>query len=216
MVETTGSLDLSALLAERGFTLHALGGAYLFFLATLAAAAAVFAAARHLTVVSPNRGARDYGCYVTAALAVFSIATALENEMLPAGMARLHYALVPQVVVLLAIHVAIARRQEPWLVTLGAAACAGTVVIGFTTGLATGRLDLEYALSLVVLAALLARLWQTSVSTQRGFASARSIYVGSKETPGGKPAPQQPKPLFWIAWALLGVSFGLLLHIIWS
>lgn len=33
---------------------------------------------------------------------------------------------------------------------------------------------------------------------------------------GKKPAPQQPKPLFWVAWALLGMSFGFLLHLIWS
>lgn len=209
MAEITGSFDLSVLLAGRGLTLHALGGAYLFFLATLAATAGIFAAARQLTVVSPNRGARDYGCYVTAALAVFLIAAALENELQPAGLARLHYALAPQVVVLLAMHVAIARRQEPWLVTLGAAACAGSVVVGLGAGLATTHLGLEYALSLAVLGALLARLWQTSVSTQRGFSSARSIYVSSKETLGGKPAPQRP----WLGWpqwpALVAASAGL-------
>ncbi len=28
--------------------------------------------------------------------------------------------------------------------------------------------------------------------------------------------PSLPKPLFWVSWALLGVSFGFLLHIIWN
>ena len=33
----------------------------------------------------------------------------------------------------------------------------------------------------------------------------------------GKPqASGSPKPLFWVAWALIGVSLGLLLHIMWS
>ncbi len=31
-----------------------------------------------------------------------------------------------------------------------------------------------------------------------------------------RPAPALPKPLFWVSWALLGVSFGFLLHIIWN
>ena len=25
-----------------------------------------------------------------------------------------------------------------------------------------------------------------------------------------------PKPLFWVSWALIGMSFGFLLHIIWN
>ena len=29
-------------------------------------------------------------------------------------------------------------------------------------------------------------------------------------------APALPKPLFWVSWALIGMSFGFLLHIIWS
>lgn len=28
--------------------------------------------------------------------------------------------------------------------------------------------------------------------------------------------PSLPKPLFWVSWALIGVSFGFLLHIIWN
>jgi hypothetical protein len=34
---------------------------------------------------------------------------------------------------------------------------------------------------------------------------------------GPKPvAASAPKPLFWVAWALLGICLGMLLHIIWS
>jgi hypothetical protein len=192
MAALPASFDVSAFLAARGLAFEALGAAYLVFLATAAATAGAFAAARHLVVVSPNRGTRDYGLYAAAAFAVLMIATALENELLPAGSATLRYALVPQLVVLLAVHVAISRRQEPWLVTLGASAAAASLVVGLTVGLATGSLGAAHSLALLLVAALLARLWQTSVSTQRGFASARSIYVGSKETLGEKPAPQKP------------------------
>ena len=34
---------------------------------------------------------------------------------------------------------------------------------------------------------------------------------------GPKPVVQKnPKPLFWVGWALLGVCLGMLLHIIWN
>lgn len=192
MAAMLGSFDFPAELALRGLTLTALGAAYLLLLATAAATALLFAAARHMTVISPNRGARDYGLYVAAALALLLTATALENELLPAGTASLHYAFVPQVVLLLALHVAIARRQEPWLVALGAAACAASLAVGVAVGLAAGDVGIAYGIAAVVLAALLGRLLHTSVSTQRGFASAQSIYVGSKETLGAKPGPQKP------------------------
>lgn len=198
MAAISGSLNI-------GIDLAALGAAYLLLLVTATMTALAFAAARHLLVVSPNRGTRDYGLYATAALAVLLVATALENELLPAGSATLHYALVPHILALLALHVATARRQEPWLVTLGASACAASLAVGVAAGVATGRLGAAYAVAAAVLAALLGRLMHTSVSTQRGFASARSIYVGSKETLGTKPGPQRP----WLGlpqWVALVVA----------
>jgi hypothetical protein len=209
MAAMLGSFDLSQHLAMRGVSFEALGAAYLLSLATALAAGLIFAVARHLTVVSPNRGTRDYGLYATAALAALLTATVLENELLPAGTASLRYVLVPQLLVLLALHVAIARRQEPWLVILGASVCAASIVVGVATGLAAQHVGVAYSLAAVVLAALLGRLVHTSISTQRGFASARSIHVSSKETLGAKPGPQKP----WLGlpqWvALVAASAGL-------
>lgn len=192
MAGTSGSFDPSTLLAARGITLAALGVAYLVLLATATVTAAAFAAARHLLVISPNRGTRDYGLYASVALATLLIAIVLENELLPMGTATLHYVLVPQLAILLALHIATFRQQEPWLVALGAAACAASIAVGSAVGLATGLLGPAYWLALLLLTALLALLWRTSISTQRGFTSARSIYVGSKETFGARPAPQKP------------------------
>ena len=67
-------------------------------LATTALTIAAFVAARHLLVISPNRGSRDYGIYVSLTLATLLIAIVLENESLPAGSATLHYVIVPQLV----------------------------------------------------------------------------------------------------------------------
>ena len=80
---------------------------------------AAFYAARSQLVVSPNRGSRDYGIYVSLTLAALLIAIVLENESLPAGSATLHYVLVPQLVALMGLHLSIWYSQEPWLVTLG-------------------------------------------------------------------------------------------------
>lgn len=192
MAATLGSFDLSTWLAARDITLAAFGAAYLLLLATAAVTAAAFAAARHLTVVSPNRGTRDYGLYAAVALATLLIAIVLENELLPLGSATLHYVLVPQLTILFALHLAIFRQQEPWLVTLGATACAASIAVGAGAGLTAGLLGPAYAIALLLLAALLGLLWRTSISTQRGFTSARSIYVGSKETLGAKPVTQKP------------------------
>jgi hypothetical protein len=205
MVGTSGSFDISALLAARGITLAALGVAYLVLLATAAVAAAAFAITRQLLVFSPNRGTCDYGLYAAVALATLLIAVVLENELLPVGAATLHYVLVPQLALLLALHLAIVRQQEPWLVALGATASAANVAVGCAIGIGTELLGPAYWLALLLLSVLLARLWRTSISTQRGFASARSIYVGSKETPGLKLAPQKP----WLGlpqWVALGAA----------
>jgi hypothetical protein len=210
MSSPLGSLDASALFAERGVSLAALGGAYLILLATVALTVVAFYAARSLLVISPNRGSRDYGTYVSLALAALLIATVLENESLPRGSATLHYALVPQLVLLLGVHVAIWSKQEPWLVALGGAAVAATIAVGAALGLATAAFAPAYWAALLLLATLLAFLWWKAVSTQRAFVRASSIYLSSKESPGtAAVAPQKP----WLGlkqWvALVGASVAL-------
>jgi hypothetical protein len=192
MSSPTGSFDLAAPLVERGVSLATLGAAYLIFIATAAVTAAAFYAMRSLLVISPNRGTRDYGIYVSWTLATLLIAMVLENESLPLGSATLHYVLVPQLVALMALHAKIWHRQEPWLVALGAAATAATVAVGVVVGLATGLLRPAYSVALLVLAAVLGFLWWKAVSTQRGFVKARSIYASSKEMLGAAAAPQKP------------------------
>ena len=209
MSSPTGSFDPLASLAARGVDLTTLGAAYLALLATVAVTIAAFLAARKLLVISPNRGSRDYGIYVSLALAVLSIAIVLENESLPAGSATLHYVVMPQLVMLLGLHVWIWRRQEPWIVALGAAATAATILVGAAIGLGTQLLEPAYAIALLLLAALLAFLWHKAISTQRAFVNASSIYIASKEARGAATAPQKP----WLGlaqWvALVAASLGL-------
>lgn len=205
-----GSLDAAALFAERGVDLATLGGAYLILLATVALTAVAYYSARSLLVISPNRGSRDYAIYVSSALAALLVATVLENESLPSGGATLHYVLVPQLLLLLGLHVAIWSRQEPWLVALGGAAVAATIVIGTAFGLATAAFAPAYWIALLLLGALLAFLWWKAVSTQRAFVKASSIYLRSKEGRGAAAvAPQKP----WLGlpqWvALVGASVAL-------
>lgn len=209
MSSPTGSFDLSASLAERGIDFAALGGAYLIFLATAAVTTAAFYAARSLLVISPNRGSRDYGIYVSLTLATLAIAVVLENESLPAGSATLHYVFMPQLIALLGLHLWIWQRQEPWLIALGGAASAATVIVGAVLGLASELLGPAYSIALLLLAALLAFLWLKAVSTQRAFVKASSIYLRSKEAPTPATAPQKP----WLGlpqWvALVAASLGL-------
>ena len=192
MSSATGSFDISSLLHDRGIDLAALGGGYLTLLATVAVTIAAFSTARRLLVISPNRSTRDYGIYASLALATLLIAIVLENESLPAGSTTLHYVVVPQLLMLLGLHLSIWRRQEPWLVTLGAAAVAATIVVGVVLGLATDLLGPAYWITLLLLAALFCFLWYRAVSTQRGFMTASSIYIGSKETLDPSTAPQKP------------------------
>jgi hypothetical protein len=187
-----GSFDPLASLAERGVDLAALGAAYLLLLATAAVTIAAFFAARHLLVISPNRGSRDYGIYVSLTLAALSIAIVLENESLPAGSATLHYVVMPQLLTLMGLHLWIWRRQEPWVVALGAAATAATIVVGALAALGTEAVGPAYWITLLVLAALLGFLWRKAISTQRAFINASSIYLASKETLDGAAAPQKP------------------------
>ena len=201
-----GAFDLTAALAQRGVTLSTLGAAYLFLLATLVATAAAFVAARAYLVISPNRFARDYALYVSMVLTAVLIAMGLENEILPRPAATLQYAAVPQIVALLLIHLTLARRQEPWLVALGGASLAGTAVVTAAAGALTALVHPAHWLTLLSFAALLAFLWLKCVSTKRGFMTAKSIYVGSKESADAHAAPQQP----WLGlkhWvALTGAS----------
>ena len=90
----------------------------------------MFFAARSLLVISPNRGSRDYGIYVSWTLAALLIAIVLENELLPADGAALHYVIVPQLAALMGLHLWIWYRQEPWLVALGGAATTATIARG--------------------------------------------------------------------------------------
>jgi hypothetical protein len=209
MSSPTGSFDLLTLFAERGVDLTTLGAAYLALLATSVLTIAVFFAARHLLVISPNRGSRDYGIYVSLALAALLIALVLENESLPTGSATLHYVIVPQLLTLMGLHMWIWRRQEPWLVALGAASTTATIIVGVLLALGTQLLGPAYWITLLVLGGLLVFLWLKAISTQRAFVKASSIYIGSKETPGAASAPQKP----WLGLpqcvALIAASVGL-------
>ncbi len=206
-----GSLDVPGALAERGIDFAALGAAYLVFLTTALATIGAFYAARSLLVISPNRGSRDYGIYVSSLLAVLSIAIVLENEFLPPGSATLHYVFVPQMIALLGLHLFVVRKQEPWLVALAGSASAATVFVGAVLGLVTDLLVPAYWIALLVLTGLLAFLWFKAVSTQRAFVKASSIYLRSKETPDKAAAPQTPwlgLPQ-WVALVAASVALGI-------
>jgi hypothetical protein len=205
-MSTVDRFDFSVALLDRGLSLAALGAAYLVLLGTLLATGAAFFAARKLLVVSPNRGARDYGIYVSLALATLMIATVLENELLPRGSATLAYVAIPQILLLLGLHLKIWHAQEPWLVTLGGAATAATVLVGSLLGLTTALFTPAYWITLLLLAAMLGFLWLKAISSQRAFVKASSIYIGSKETDRAALTPQKP----WLGlaqWvALIGAS----------
>jgi len=209
MSSSSGSFDLAALFAERGVDLATLGAAYLILIATAALTVLAFYTARSQLVISPNRGSRDYGIYVSWALATLLIAIFLENETLPPGSATLHYAFVPQIVALMSLHVWISYRLEPWLVTLGASAAAATIAVGAMLGMTTSLVGPAYWVALSLLGVLLAFLWWKSISTRRAFVNASSIYLQSKETLGTAAAPQKP----WLGlpqWvALIAASVGL-------
>jgi hypothetical protein len=209
MSSSTGAFDLAAVFAERGVDLETLGAAYLIFIATAVLTVFGFYTARSQLVISPNRGSRDYGVYVSWALATLLIAIFLENESLPRGSATLHYAFVPQIVALMSLHVWISYRLEPWLVTLGASAAAATIVVGALLGVTTDLVGPAYWVALSLLGALLAFLWWKAISTQRAFVNASSIYLQSKETLGTARAPQKP----WLGlpqWVgLIAASLGL-------
>lgn len=207
MSTPTGAL--LGFLATRGLDLAALGSAYLACLATVLLTAVGFRAIRRYLVISPNRWTRDHGIHVSWLLATLLIATVLENEVLPRGSATTHYAAVPQLLLLLGLHAWIWNRQEPWLVALGAAASAATIVVTAALAVATTLVGAAYVTTASVLTALLALLWVKAVSTKSQFLHADTIYIASKETLDAVIAPQKP----WLGlaqWAaLIAASVGL-------
>ena len=205
-----GAFDLVGLFHDRGLDLAALGGAYLVMLATVAATLATFAAARHLLVISPNRGARDYAIYVSIALATLFVAIVLENESLPSGAATLHYAAVPQLLLLLGLHLAVWHRQEPWLIALAGSAAVATVLVGALLALTTSLIGPAYWVAFALLTALLVFLWRKAILTQRAFVTASSIYMSSKETADAASTPQKPWLGLkqWVALVAASVSLA--------
>ena len=209
MEPLAGAHDLMGALHSRGVDLTTLGAAYLAFLGNAILTIAAFLAARAYLVISPNRAARDYAVYVSAVLSTLLVATVLENELITHPSVTLQYVAIPQLVVLMAIHLSICYRQQPWLVALGASSIAAAIVVVAIAGIATHQVRAAHWLTLLVLASLLGFLWFKSVSTKRGFMSAKSIYVGSKESFDAAVTPQKP----WLGlpqWVALVVASGIL------
>jgi hypothetical protein len=205
METLTGASNLMAALGSRGLDFAALGGAYLVFIASCVATAAVFFAARKYLVVAPNRQARDYAQYVSAVLLTLLIATALENELLPTAMPSLRYVAFPQILFLLALHLWMFRRQEPWIIELGASSIAASTAVAAVAAAATDSFRIAHGVTLLVIAGLLGFLWYQSISTKRAFVNADSIYVRTKENLDASIAPQKP----WLGlshWAALVVA----------
>lgn len=202
MPSPTGAFSLSAMLQNRGIDLGALGAAYLVMLSTLLLTAPAFAAARHYIVISPNRWTRDFGVYASLVLGALLIAIVLENESLPLGSATLHYVAVPQLLLLLAVHLSIWYRQEPWLVALGASATAATVVVGAAIGVTTDLFRPAYWVTLLLLTVLMVFVWRKAVSTKQAFMTGHSSDFGSKESLDALTTEQQPW-LGLVPWATL-------------
>ena len=196
-----GSTDL---LLNRGITLAALGGAYLFLLGSFIAGAACYAASRAWLVISPNRAAQHYGLYVVVVLASLCIATVLENELVPRTQA-LPYVALPHILAVALLHWRIYCVQEPWLVAAGTAAVAGAGVAAGAVAAGGAEIQAAQWVTLAVLTALLAYLAHQSISTKRGFVTAKSIYASSKEGGAARAAPQRP----WLGlaqWAALLIA----------
>ena len=109
---------------------------------------------------------------------------------------------MPQLLLLLGLNAWIWKRQEPWLVALGATANAATIVVAVALAIATKLIGAAYIATALVLAALLVLLWLKAVSTKSAFLHADTIYIASKEMPDAVAAPQKP----WLGlpqWAAL-------------
>jgi hypothetical protein len=192
METLAGAHSLLGALHARGVDLTTLGAAYLALLGNTVITLALFLAARTYLVISPNRAARDYAVYVSAVLATLLVATALENELLAPPLVTLQYVAIPQLLILMAIHLSLSYKQRPWLVALGASSIAGAVLTVAIAGLFTHAVRMAHWLTLLLLTGLLGFLWFKSISTKRGFVSAKSIYVGSKESFDDVATPQKP------------------------
>ena len=186
------AFDLTAALNSRGISFASLGEAYLVFIGTCIATAALFSAARKHLVVAPNRQSRNYALYVIAVLCALLIATALENELSAAAVPTLRYVAYPQIALLLALHIWIAYRTEPWLIQLGASSLVGSALVAASAAAATESFRVAHGAALVVIVGLLAFLWYGAISTKRAFVAAASIYVRSKENLDAVVAPQKP------------------------
>lgn len=210
METLAGAFDLTAALQSRGIDFVELGAAYLVFLASCAATAAVFFAARAHLVVAPNRQVRDYAVYVCAVLLTLLIATALENELVSVGVPTLRYVAYPQILFLLALHLWILYRpQEPWIIELGASSIVASVTVAAVAAAAADTFRAAHAVTVVAFAGLLGFLWRQAISTKRAFVNADSIYIRSKENLDLGVAPQKP----WLGlphWAALVVASVLL------
>jgi hypothetical protein len=194
MRETAASalgLSWPGWLAAQGLGPAELGVAYVFLLANAALAALAFVAARRFLVISPNRGARDYGLYVSGLLTALLVAMVLDDE-LASPQPVLPIAATPHLAVLLVLHVWIYYRQTPWLVALGAASAVGAIGTLGVAALAGARLGIGHGLAALLLAALLGMLWWRSIATRWAYANARSIYVESKESAGAGSADDRP------------------------
>ncbi|HEU4620442.1 MAG TPA: hypothetical protein VFV10_20580 [Gammaproteobacteria bacterium] len=199
-----------------GLAAHALGPAdlgvaYVFLLLNAAVTALAFVAARRFLVISPNRGARDYGLYTSGLLAALIVAAVLDSE-LASPSPVLPLAVVPHVAILLVIHACIYYRQAPWMVALGLAAVVGAAVTLGVAGLEGAPLGIAHGVSVLLLAALVALLWRTSIATRWAYANARSIYVESKE--GVEPGPRREALWLgvpqWISLVTASLAVGVL------
>jgi hypothetical protein len=202
METLTAAFDLTSALHHRGIDFASLGAAYLVFLASCVVTAAVFCAARKQLVVAPNRRSHNYAVYASAMLLTLLIATALENELSPGVVPTLRYVAYPQILFLLGLHVWIAYRHEPWIIELGASSIVASVTVAGVAAAAADSFRIAHAVTLLALIALLGFLWHGAISTKRGFVTADSIYVRSKENVGPGKAPQKP----WLGvphWAAL-------------
>jgi len=186
------ALNFTAQLHDRGVTFASLGAAYLVFMASCVVTAALYSAARKHLVVAPNRQSRNYALYVVAVLLTLLVATALENELSRAAVPTLLYVAYPQILFLIAAHVWIAYRTEPWTIQLGASSLVGSALVAGAAAAATDSFRIAHGVTLGVVVALVGFLWYSSISTKRGFVSAASIYVRSKENVDATPKRQKP------------------------
>jgi hypothetical protein len=186
------ALDFTTELHDRGVTFASLGAAYLVFIASCVVTAALYFAARKHLVVAPNRQSRNYALYVIAVLLTLIVATALENELPRTVAPTLRYVAYPQILFLILAHVWIAYRTEPWTIQLGASSLVGSALVAATAAVATDSFRAAHGVTLGVVVALVGFLWYSAISTKRGFVTAASIYVRSKENLDAVAKPQKP------------------------